>query len=46
VREKILEYVEEKRAGLYGHNKRQTERFTAGLVMSQQSNRFDDAYGT
>jgi len=31
VREKIIEYVEEKRAGLYGHNKRQIERFAAGL---------------
>jgi predicted DNA-binding transcriptional regulator AlpA len=46
VRKKILEYVEEKRAGLYGHNKRQTERFNAGLVMSRKFGRADDAYGT
>jgi len=30
-REKIIEYVNEKRAGFYGHNERQIERFVAGL---------------
>jgi len=33
VREKILEYVQEKQAGLYGHNRRQIERFAAGLPL-------------
>jgi len=32
-REKIIEYVKEKQAGLYGHNKRQIERFAAGLPL-------------
>jgi predicted DNA-binding transcriptional regulator AlpA len=32
VRFTILKYVEEKRAGLYGHNKTQLRRFAAGLV--------------
>jgi hypothetical protein len=31
VRATILEYVEEKRAGSYGHSKKQLLRFTAGL---------------
>jgi len=33
VREKVVEYLEEKRAGSYGHNKRQIERFAAGLSL-------------
>jgi hypothetical protein len=32
VRVTILEYVEEKLAGLYGHNKKQLSRFTAFMV--------------
>lgn len=31
-REKIVEYVDEKAAGLYGHNKAQRHRFIAGLA--------------
>jgi hypothetical protein len=32
VREKIVEYVNEKATGLYGHNKAQRHRFIAGLA--------------
>jgi hypothetical protein len=32
VRATILTYVEEKLAGLYGHNKEQLSRFKAGLI--------------
>jgi len=35
VREKVIEYVEEKRAGSYGHNERQIKRFVAGLNLVQ-----------
>jgi hypothetical protein len=31
----ILTYIEEKRAGLYGHNKTQLRRFAAGLVRAR-----------
>ena len=31
VRDKVLEYVEEKVAGLYGHSPKQIERFVTGL---------------
>jgi hypothetical protein len=31
VRTHLLEYVDEKIAGVYGHNRRQLRRFTAGL---------------
>ena len=32
-RVKILEYVEEKTAGIYGHNQKQRRRFTARLLI-------------
>jgi hypothetical protein len=34
VRARILEYIDEKTAGLYGHNNRQLRRFTVGLTVS------------
>jgi len=37
VREKIIEYIEEKSAGKYGHNKRQIERFAAALQPQSQA---------
>ena len=35
VRAKVLEYVEEKAAGLYGHSKTQRRRFTARLSVAR-----------
>jgi hypothetical protein len=32
VKERLIEYVWEKSAGLYGHNPRQVRRFTAALI--------------
>ena len=32
VKERLIEYVREKSAGLYGHNPRQVRRFTAALI--------------
>ena len=37
VRAKILEYIEEKSEGLYGHNKLQLRRFTRGLSVKRRS---------
>jgi len=33
VQARILEYIDEKTAGLYGHNNRQLRRFTVGLLV-------------
>src|SRR5262249_10241104 len=37
VREKIIEYIEEKSAGTYGHKKSQIERFAAALQPQSQA---------
>jgi len=39
VRTKIMEYIDEKVAGLYGHSKEQLRRFTAQLLVTRQGKR-------
>ena len=43
VRAKILEYIEEKSEGLYGHKKLHLRRFTRGLSVKRRSVVRDDA---
>ena len=37
VKERLIEYVREKSAGLYGHNPQQLRRFTAVLISAETS---------
>ena len=37
VKERLIEYVREKAAGLYGHNPQQLRRFTAVLISAETS---------
>jgi hypothetical protein len=39
VRQKILEYVEEKAAGVYGHNQKQRRRFVRQLHLENGNNK-------
>ena len=44
VRATILTYVEEKLAGLYGHNKAQLSRFKAGLSSPNRGHSFGGSW--
>ena len=43
VRAKIIEYVEDKAAGLYGHNSAQRRRFVVGLATKLISRRWSES---